>query len=307
MSTDTAPSGILVINKPAGITSFDVVARIRRLYGTRQVGHTGTLDPMATGVLPVLVGRAVKASDFIVAEDKSYVATLRLGLTTDTEDTTGRVLTTSESLPDVESVKEAAASFVGEILQTPPMYSALKVNGQKLVDLARRGVTVERAPRPVCIHRIELEPLAADLYRLNVDCSKGTYIRTLCADIGAKLGVGGVMASLVRTKSGPFALDQGVTLEELEALSVEERGRRLLPLESFFADCPYVHLPPFYARLAGSGCEIYLSKIGVSFPDGTLLRMYRPLGNGWEFFALGRVGAYPDGPAVKPVKQFVLM
>lgn len=299
-------SGIIIIHKHAGVTSFDIVSRLRRLYGTKQVGHTGTLDPMATGVLPVLIGRAVKASDFILAENKRYIAEMRLGITTDTEDTTGTVLTTSEDIPTEREVLAAAAKFVGDTQQIPPMYSALKVDGKKLVDLAREGITVERKARPIRIDSIEAQRIEDDLYRLDVRCSKGTYIRTLCADIGASLGCGAAMSSLIRTESGPFSLAEAVTVDQLEEMSMEQRAAHLLPIESFFADCPAVSLPDFYARLAQNGCEIYQKKIGTHLADGALVRLYRRAGEGTEFFALGRVSEYADGSAVKVVKLFVL-
>lgn len=296
--SETSLSGILIVNKHAGVTSNDIVQRLRRLYGTRQVGHTGTLDPMAEGVLPVLIGRAVKASDFITAEDKRYTARLRLGITTDTEDTTGAVLTRSDEIPGEDAVLAACARFCGEIFQTPPMYSALKVGGRKLVDLAREGISVERKPRPIVIHSLRAVRLTDDEYRLDVHCSKGTYIRTLCADIGASLGCGGAMSALIRTASGPFALADARSTAELEVMTPEERAAALIPLERYFFDLPAVILPEFYARLARNGCEIYQAKIGAAFPDGTLVRLYR----GSEFFALGRAGEYPDGSAVKAVK-----
>ena len=295
-------SGIVVVNKHAGVTSNDIVIKLRRLFGTRQVGHTGTLDPMATGVLPVLIGRAVKASENITAENKRYTAHLKLGITTDTEDTTGTVLSVAETIPSEEDVLTVCASFVGEILQTPPMYSALKVNGRKLVDLAREGIVVERQARPVTVHSLQARRLAEDLYELDVCCSKGTYIRTLCADIGAKLGCGGAMASLTRTESGPFSLSEAYTIDQLESMTEAERVSCVIPLENFFLDCPAVDLPAFYARLARNGCEIYQKKIHTDWPVGTTVRMIH---NG-VFFALGQVREYPDGSAVKAVKIFVL-
>ena len=295
-------SGIVVVNKHAGVTSNDIVIKLRRLFGTRQVGHTGTLDPMATGVLPVLIGRAVKASENITAENKRYTAHLKLGITTDTEDTTGTVLSKTDTLPKEEDVLAVCADFVGDILQTPPMYSALKVNGRKLVDLAREGITVERQARPITVHSLQAVKLAEDLYELDVSCSKGTYIRTLCADIGAKLGCGGAMASLTRTESGPFSLSEAYTIDQLESMTEAERVSCVIPLENFFLDCPAVDLPAFYARLARNGCEIYQKKIRTDWPVGTTVRMYH---NG-VFFALGQVRDYPDGSAVKAVKIFVL-
>ena len=291
--------GILLVHKPAGITSFDVVARIRRLYGTKKVGHTGTLDPMATGLLGVLVGRAVKASEFLTEKDKEYIAGLRLGLTTDTEDTTGKTLTESDDIPPKETVLETAKAFVGDIMQVPPLYSALKVNGQKLVDLARQGITIEREARPITIYALDIDGDGKD-YTMRVACSKGTYIRTLCADIGAKLGCGGAMSSLIRTKAGIFDLENAYTLEALEAMTPEERYAKLLPTELLFEDYPIARLSDFYAKLSRNGCEIYERKIGASFPLGEKLRVYDKNG----FFAVGEVRQYDEGLAIKLLKRF---
>ena len=291
--------GVLLIHKPYGITSFDVVARVRRLYGTKQVGHTGTLDPIATGLLPVLVGRAVKVSEFLTEKDKEYIAGLRLGITTDTEDITGSILTETQTIPSREAVLTTASSFVGEIMQVPPMYSALKVGGEKLVDLARRGITIEREARPITIHALDIEGDGAD-YKMRVFCSKGTYIRTLCADIGAKLGCGGAMSSLIRTKTGGFTLENAYTLEALEAMTPEERASLLLPTETLFTHLPKATLSDFFARLSRNGREIYLKKIGADIPLGTLLRVYDKDG----FYAIGEVREYPDGNAIKLLKRF---
>ena len=178
-------SGIIVIKKEKGITSQGVVSRVKRLFGEKKAGHTGTLDPLATGVLPVLLGRGVKASEYMLSSDKHYRAELLLGTVTDTEDITGTVLRTSEDIPDEARVLSVIESFIGESLQTPPMYSALKVGGEKLCDLARQGVMVEREARRITVHSLEAERISDRVYSLNVHCSKGTYIRTLCADIGA--------------------------------------------------------------------------------------------------------------------------
>jgi len=291
--------GVLLIHKPYGITSFDVVARVRRLYGTKKVGHTGTLDPIATGLLPVLVGRSVKASEFLTEKDKEYVAGLRLGLTTDTEDITGTVLSASEAIPDSETVFRTARQFTGEIMQIPPMYSALKVGGEKLVDLARKGVVIERQARPITVHELDIEGSGAD-YTMRVFCSKGTYIRTLCADIGSKLGCGGVMTSLIRTKTGAFSLENAHTLEELETLSLSEREKLLLPTELLFTHLPTVRLSEFFAKLSRNGCEIYQKKIGTDFPLGTMLRVCDKNG----FYAVGEIREYPEGSAVKLLKRF---
>ena len=291
--------GVLLIHKPYGITSFDVVARVRRLYGTKKVGHTGTLDPIATGLLPVLVGRAVKASEFLTEKDKEYIAGLRLGLTTDTEDITGNILSESKNIPDTETVFQTAKQFVGEIMQVPPMYSALKVGGEKLVDLARKGIVIERQARPITVHSLDIDGKNAD-YTMRVFCSKGTYIRTLCADIGNKLGCGGVMTSLIRTKTGGFSLDEAHTLEEIEALSPAERESLLLPTEMLFLHLPSIKLADFYAKLSRNGCEIYQKKISSDFPIGTLLRVCDKNG----FYAIGEVREYPEGSAVKLLKRF---
>lgn len=291
--------GVLLVHKPYGVTSFDVVARIRRLYGTKQVGHTGTLDPIATGLLPVLVGRAVKASQFLTEKDKEYVAGLRLGLTTDSEDVTGNILTQSESIPDRETVLHTAGKFVGEIMQIPPMYSALKVGGEKLVDLARKGIVIEREARPITVHELDIEGDGAD-YTMRVFCSKGTYIRTLCADIGKSLGCGGVMSSLIRTKTGAFSLENAYTLEALEAMTPEERSSVLLPTEMLFEHLPKVTLGDFFAGLSRNGCEIYQKKIGSGHPLGAMLRVYDKKG----FYAVGEIREYPEGLAVKLLKRF---
>ncbi len=298
----TEPSGVLLINKPQGFTSHDVINKIRRLYGTRRVGHTGTLDPLATGVLVVLVGRAAKAAEYLVADKKEYLATLRLGLTTDTEDITGEVLSESEALPNDAEVHTVAKQFWGEIMQTPPMYSALKVGGQKLCDLARKGIEVERAARAVTIHSLEIAPTErAGDYTLRVVCSSGTYIRTLCADIGKALGTGGVMATLCRTAVENFRLENSFTLEQLEAMDSDARIGALLPIESLFSDLPCVCLVLFYEKLSRSGCEIYQKKIKTDFPLGTRVRMCTEQGH---FYALGEVMDFENGTAIKAVKMF---
>ncbi len=296
------PSGVLLVNKPEGFTSHDVVNKIRRLYGTRRVGHTGTLDPLATGVLVVLVGRAAKAAEYLVADKKEYVATLRLGITTDTEDITGEVLSEASQLPNEAEVYAVAKSFVGEIMQTPPMYSALKVGGRKLCDLARKGIEVERVSRAVTVHSLNIAHTeSANDYILEVACSSGTYIRTLCADIGKALGTGGVMAALCRTAVEDFRLEDAFSLEQLEAMDTEGRISSLLPIESLFSDLPEVRLIPFYEKLSRSGCEIYQKKIRTDLPLGARVRLCNEQG---RFYALGEVGEYENGTAIKSVKLF---
>lgn len=302
-TTDREPSGILIINKSAGMTSHDVVGRVRRLYGIKRVGHTGTLDPMATGVLVVLVGRAAKAAEYLVCDSKHYRAEMRLGLTTDTEDSTGTILTQSDTpLPSCDEVKEACKKFTGRIMQIPPMYSALKVGGKKLCDIARAGGEIERKPRPIDIFELNCAPLDAEgEYSLDVHCSSGTYIRTLCADIGASLGCGGIMTALCRTEAGGFSLDSAYELDELADKTPEELEVLLIDTEELFSTLPAVPLPSFFEKLCRSGCEIYLKKIGRSFAEGERIRLCDANGN---FFALGEVGSYSDGLAVKAIKTF---
>ena len=292
--------GLIIINKEEGLTSQAVVTRVKRLLNIPKAGHTGTLDPMATGVLPVLVGRGVKASEFMLTSDKHYSATLLLGVTTDTEDITGEVLSSSDEIPDEGEVVAAAESFVGEYLQTPPMYSALKIGGKKLCDLAREGVVIEREPREVKILALSVKKLSEMEYFIDVKCSKGTYIRTLCADIGAKLGCGGVMKTLCRESASGFTLADAVTLTELENMSAEERSSRILKTETIFEKYEEIILPPFFARLARAGLEIYLKKIKLSATEGERFRLCDSEG----FFALGEVRLFEDGLAVKPIRQF---
>ncbi len=293
-------NGVIVINKENGLTSQAVVNRVKRLLGADKAGHTGTLDPMAEGVLPVLVGRAVKASEYMLSSDKHYIATLLLGITTDTEDVTGKVLTENQAVPPEDEVLSAVNKMLGTSLQTPPMYSALKVGGKKLCDLAREGITVEREAREITVYGISAKRLSEREYLLDIVCSKGTYIRTLCADIGKALGVGGVMKTLTRAEAGGFTLSDAITLGELEALRVDERERLILPTERIFDKYERLTLKPFFSRLARNGVEIYLSKIGLSREVGTRLALYDADG----FFALGEVREFDTGLAVKPIKQF---
>lgn len=293
-------NGVIIINKEIGPTSQGVVNRVKRLLGASKAGHTGTLDPMATGVLPVLVERGVKASEFMLSSDKHYVATLLLGRTTDTEDVTGEILIESDNIPGESEVLSAISGFVGEYMQTPPMYSALKIGGKKLCDLAREGVTVEREPRRVTIHSLTAEKLSEREYALDVHCSKGTYIRTLCADIGARLGCGGCMKTLCRASASGFTLADAHTLTQLENMTEEERDMCVFPVEYIFRDLEEVRLSPFFARLAHSGLEIYLKKIDLDLPEGTRVRLSDADG----FFALGEVREFEEGRAIKPIRQF---
>ncbi len=293
-------SGLIIINKGEGISSQGVVTRVKRLLGVDKAGHTGTLDPMATGVLPVLVGRGVKASEFMLTSEKHYGTTLLLGIATDTEDVTGTTVMSSDDIPNEEEVRAAVASFVGEIMQTPPMYSALKVGGKKLCELARAGETVEREARPVSIYSIKCEKLSEREYLLDIECSKGTYIRTLCKDIGERLGCYGCMKTLVRLSASGYSLADSHSLEVLEELSEDERRALVLPTEDIFKKYEVTVLSDFFAKLARAGQEIYLKKIGRELPLGTLVRLADKDG----FFALGEVREFDNGIAIKPIRQF---
>lgn len=228
-------NGILNVYKEPGFTSHDVVAKLRGICKQKKIGHTGTLDPEASGVLPVCLGSATKLCELLTQKDKEYRAVMLLGCETDTQDTTGTVLSEHEVTASEEEVREAVLSFTGHYDQVPPMYSALKVNGQKLCDLARAGKVVERKSRPVTIHSIEIEEVSLPRVTMTVSCSRGTYIRTLCHDIGQKLGCGAAMEKLVRTKSGRFGLDQAYRLSEIQQLSDEGRlAEILMPVEAVF-------------------------------------------------------------------------
>ncbi len=296
--------GVILVNKHKGVTSHDIVFKIRRLYGTKKVGHTGTLDPLATGVLPVLIGRGAKAAEYLLSENKAYRAEITLGITTDTEDITGNILSKSDTLPTKAQFFDACEHFVGTIEQTPPMYSALKVDGKKLCDLAREGKTIERQKRSITIFKIEPQEISEEkgIYSLYVECSKGTYIRTLCADIGAYLGCGATMSELERVKSGAFDIKDAYTIEQLEKMSDAEKASLVMPIESLFMEAPEVVLSDFYSRLCHSGCEIYQGKIKTAYPVDTFVRISDKNG----FFALGQVREYENGTAIKALKLFKL-
>ena len=234
------PDGIVIIDKPAGWTSMDVCAKLRGILREKRVGHAGTLDPMATGVLPVFVGAATKAVSFAEDGKKEYIAGLRLGITTDTQDTTGEILTAAPVTAGQAELEAILPRFLGDIQQIPPMYSAIKINGQKLYDLARKGKEVERKPRSITVYELELLGRSPEGdYVLRCVCSKGTYIRTLCHDIGQALGCGAAMSSLRRTMASGFTIAQAVTVDD-----VQERGADLLlPLDAYFADLPAYRIP----------------------------------------------------------------
>ncbi|MDO5337503.1 MAG: tRNA pseudouridine(55) synthase TruB [Eubacteriales bacterium] len=261
--------GVLVIRKEKGYTSHDVVARLRGILKQKKIGHTGTLDPDAEGVLPVCLGRATRAVGLLTDRDKTYRAVLRLGMTTDTQDISGRVLQTQPVLLTEEEVCAAAEGFLGAQQQIPPMYSALKVNGQKLCDLARQGIEVERAPRPVYFHEIRILSMKLPEVELEITCSKGTYIRTLCHDIGEKLGCGGCMAQLTRTRAGRFSLEDALTLEEVRNLLYEERlEEKILDIETIFEDNPRILCSFAADRLLHNGNPLPQDCVRETHKDG---------------------------------------
>lgn len=282
-------NGIVIIDKPAGWTSQDVTARLRRVFGTRRIGHGGTLDPMATGVLPVFVGRATRGVEFFEHAEKTYETELLLGVATDTEDTTGTVLFRREVSVTPEQLTAVLERFRGEIMQIPPMYSALKVNGQKLCDLARKGRQVERQPRPVTIHELTLLSREGDTLRLRVRCSKGTYIRTLCADIGEALGCGGCMQALRRTQAGEYTIAEAVPLQQL--LESPEPETYLRDVDTMFRGYPGVKLTANQEKRCRNG-----NAFSVSLPGGT----YRAYSQSGEFLMLAKV---EDG-VMSTIKSF---
>ena len=282
-------NGIVIIDKPQGWTSQDVTARLRRVFNTRRIGHGGTLDPMATGVLPVFVGRATRGAEFFEHAEKTYETVLRLGLTTDTEDITGTTLTESDVSVTREQLEAALERFRGDILQVPPMYSALKVGGQKLVDLARKGKEVERKPRPITIHELTLLSFEGAQARLRVRCSKGTYIRTLCKDIGEALGCGGCMAQLRRVSAGEYTIEESVPL--LQLLEEQEPEKYLRGVDTMFCNHPMVTLTPNQEKRCRCG-----NSFSLKLPDGT----YRAYSQGGEFLMLAKV----ENGVMSTIKSF---
>ena len=272
--------GIVIVDKPQGWTSQDVVSKLRGVYKTRRIGHGGTLDPLATGVLPVFVGRATRGVEFFEHAGKTYETVLRLGVTTDTEDITGTTLEEKPVAVTREQLEGVLQQFRGDILQVPPMYSAIKINGQKLYDLARKGKEVERQARPVTIYKLECLSFDGAAARLLVHCSKGTYIRTLCKDIGAALGCGGCMEQLRRVSAGSYTLEQAVSLQAL--MESDDPGKYLIPVDSMFSQYEQVTLTPKQTLRCRNG-----NSFSVDLVDGTY-RAYSPEG---EFLMLAKVEA----------------
>ena len=284
-------NGILIIDKPAGWTSHDVVAKLRGLLRERRIGHAGTLDPMATGVLPVFVGRATRAVEFAAEREKEYLAGLRLGVVTDTQDTTGTVLETHPVCADRPQVEAVLARFRGEITQIPPMYSAIKREGKKLYELARRGQEVERQPRPITIEALDLlDQVSPTEDTRRVRCSKGTYVRTLCHDIGQALGCGGALFSLRRTQSAGFSLDQAVTMDQVSAHPAPQQ--LLLSVDRYFSRYPALTLRHGTAeKKLRNG-----NRLTLEGQDG----VYRVYSRGGDFLALSRL----EQGALTTIKSF---
>jgi len=294
-------NGILPVDKPEGFTSFDVIAKLRGMFQTRRIGHAGTLDPGATGVLLLFFGGTTRFINFLPNHDKRYTAVLRLGVVTDTQDMSGRVLETRPVSAGRAEVEQALQSFLGEQRQIPPMYSAVQKDGRRLYELARQGVEVEREPRTVTIHHIALLDASPDegLYTLDISCSAGTYIRTLCHDLGQKLGCGGAMASLRRTWACGFSLDSCCTLEELQALADAGRlSEALLPLETAFGQLPRLQLNGRASSLFLNGARLSLERLGLTGEEGRMA-VYDAQG---RFLGL----AVPDAPQgeLRPLRVY---
>lgn len=287
-----ALNGIMLIDKPCDWTSHDVVGKLRGILHERRIGHSGTLDPMATGLLVVFVGRATRAVEFAEADSKEYIAGLRLGISTDTQDITGNTLKSSNSLPSKAELEQALSAFKGEISQIPPMYSAIKVGGRKLYELARRGESVERKPRRVTIDKLDIIGENEDNYVLDVVCSKGTYIRTLCNDIGDTLGCGGCMSSLRRVKAGAFSIEKAHTIDEIQA-AADNGGldEIIIPVDRLFSAYPELTVRDTAEKKLRNGNVIKLAA-----PNGTY-RVYTETGG---FLLLGEA----SDNKLKTIKSF---
>ena len=287
------PNGIIVINKDQNWTSMDVCAKLRGIFHEKRVGHAGTLDPMATGVLPVFVGRATRAVEFAGEGDKEYVAGLRLGLVTNTQDTSGETLEERPVSVTAEELETVLERFRGEIQQVPPMYSAIKINGKKLYELARKGREVERPPRKVTIHALTLESREGERdFTIRVRCSKGTYVRTLCHDIGQALGCGGCMSSLRRTMAAGFTLEDAVKLETVQ--QAQEAEKLLLPVDAYFAGRPMIILKAELEKKVRNGMTVILPQ------DPGVSGECRVYGESGEFLALGKL----TGRKLETIKSF---
>ena len=295
-------NGIINVYKEKGYTSFDVVAKLRGIFHQKKIGHTGTLDPDAQGVLPVCLGKATRVCDLLTDKDKVYKAVLLLGQETDTQDITGQVLNQAKVNVTEQAVYDVISQFVGRQKQVPPMYSALKVNGKKLYELARAGKEVERQARHVDLPAIEILEIKFPVGKFRVECSKGTYIRSLCADIGEKLCCGGTMQSLVRTRVGEFRLADALTLAQLQELRDTERlEEALLPTDRIFSDFPMLHVEEKWRKLIDNGNAFYPGQTveQTTHPAGEWVRIYR------EDDSFVGIYAYDETKEwYKPVKVF---
>ena len=295
-------SGIINVYKEAGYTSFDVVAKLRGILGIKKIGHTGTLDPEATGVLPVCVGKATKVCDLLTDKDKIYRAVMHLGIVTDTQDMTGQILATKPVDVTDTLVKDVLLSFVGESQQIPPMYSALKVNGKKLCDLARQGIEVERKPRDIYISEIKIKDISLPRVTFEVTCSKGTYIRTLCNDVGQKLNCGACMESLVRTRVSRFLIEDSITLDEIQCL--KEQGRleeKMISVDALFEKFPKVYgIPSADGKLKNGNalCKDEVKSDDDFTEENQSVRMYMSDGTFVGIF-------HWNGQVLKPEKMFL--
>lgn len=293
--------GILNVLKPAGMTSFDVVGYLRSVLKIKKIGHTGTLDPAAVGVLPVCTGKATKAIEFLMDKDKVYRAELTLGVSTDTQDSTGEIISTKDVDVTPDEISKAINSFCGKYRQLPPMYSAVKVNGRRLYDLAREGLEAERNEREVEIYFIDILSIRNNRVIFDVGCSKGTYIRTLCSDIGEKLGCGGHMSFLVRTKAGQFSLKDSLTLEDIAAFSVEKvLDKRVIGIDKVFEDMSEIVLKPAEEKRLVNGMSVKVE--GINEESKRYIRIY---GENNRFLALGEVIPYHGGYFLKSRKLFI--
>lgn len=296
-------NGIVNVYKEAGFTSHDVVAKMRGIFGQKKIGHTGTLDPAAVGVLPVCLGKATKVCDLLTEKEKTYRCIMLLGLRTDTQDATGQILSQCPVSVDPNQVREAAAGFLGGYSQVPPMYSALKVNGKKLYELARSGKEIERAPRPVQIREIRITDISLPRVAMEVTCSKGTYIRTLCHDIGNVLGCGACMEQLVRTRVGDFSIEDSLTLKELEEMVQKGRIQEaLLPTDTVFLQYPMASVKENSQKLLENGNRLPVSCLREwdRAWEQTPLRLYDSFG---RFAGVYRFQEKEND--LKPVKIFL--
>lgn len=299
----TEQSGLIVIDKQSGMTSQTVVNKVKRILGVKKAGHGGTLDPMATGVLPVMVGSAVGASDYITSHDKHYLAGIEFGYETDTQDVTGTVTARfcgKENI-DLASLVRVCKEFEGEIMQTPPMYSALKVGGKKLVDLARDGIEIERQSRAITVYSI-VPSQDGERFFIDVKCSKGTYIRTLCHDIGARLGCGAVMSSLRRVSAGRFDISQAITVDELSQMDAEGIKKVLIPTCKLFDGFDRITLDDELERLFRNGVRLGFERNRLGTPVEN--KKYAVYSADGRFFAIGECVVHDDVLALKSKKFF---